>query len=77
MSRLLTRTEGAQHCRLTPSGFSRWVKDGRLPGPIPGTKRWDSVALDRALDKLSGLSDATAPRSAYERWRAGRDARHA
>jgi len=76
-SRLLTREEAAAHCKLSPSGFSRWVAQGRLPKPLPGTRRWDARAIDRALDRLSGLSDSEAGQSAYERWRAGRNARHA
>jgi len=76
-SRLLTREEAASHCRLSPSGFSRWVAQGRLPQPIPGTRRWDRRAIDRALDRLSGLSDSEVAQSAYQRWRANRDARRA
>jgi predicted DNA-binding transcriptional regulator AlpA len=75
--RLLTRAEAAAHCTLSPAGFSRWVRDGRLPRPLPGTKRWDLRAIDRALDKLSGLPDADAAKSAYQRWKASHDARHA
>ena len=76
-SRLLTREEAASHCKLSPSGFSRWVALGRLPKPLPGTRRWDQRAIDRALDRLSGLSDSEVGQSAYERWRASRSARSA
>jgi hypothetical protein len=56
-SRLLTREEAAAYCRLSPQGFSRWVKMGRMPGPIAGTARWDLRAIDTALDSLSGIAD--------------------
>jgi hypothetical protein len=70
--RLLTREEAARMCSLSPSGFSRWVAIGKLPGPIPGTRRWDERALNRALDMLSGLSGADAAKSAYDRWKEAR-----
>jgi len=76
-SRLLTREEAAAQCKLSPSRFSRWVAMGRLPRPLLGTRRWDQKAIDRALDRLSGLADSEAGQSAYERWRASRGARSA
>jgi len=54
--RLLSRVEAATYCRLSPQGFSRWVRTGRLPGPIAGTARWDLRAIDAALDLLSGIA---------------------
>ncbi|WP_245517461.1 MULTISPECIES: hypothetical protein [Methylobacteriaceae] len=36
------------------------MRKGIVPGPIAGTHRWDRRAIDRALDRRSGLiSDAT------------------
>jgi predicted DNA-binding transcriptional regulator AlpA len=55
--RLVTRAEAAAYCGLSCQGFSRWVKNGRLPGPIAGTARWDLRAIDAALDSLSGIVD--------------------
>ncbi|WP_194164508.1 helix-turn-helix transcriptional regulator [Microvirga thermotolerans] len=52
----MTKAEAATYCGLTPSGLSTWVKAGRLPGPVPGTRRWDRAAIDAALDKLSGIA---------------------
>jgi hypothetical protein len=37
------------------SAFNNWIRRGILPGPIPGTHRWDRKAIDWALDKASGL----------------------
>lgn len=53
--RCLTREQAADYCGLTPTGFYAWQRQGIIPGPIPGTKRWDRHALDAALDKASGL----------------------
>lgn len=57
LPRLLSRAEAAVYCGLSCQGFSAWVKNGRLPGPIAGTARWDLRAIDAALDSLSGIAD--------------------
>jgi hypothetical protein len=60
--RLLTRQQAAGYCGLTESGFSSWIARRLVPGPLPGTKRWDRKALDLALDRLSGiLPEAATP----------------
>lgn len=41
---------------LSVSTLNRWVQAGRIPGPIEGTTRWDRLAIDRALDRASGLA---------------------
>lgn len=56
--RCLTREQAAEYCGVSPSGFSAWQRQGLVPGPIPGTNRWDRKALDAALDKASGLREA-------------------
>lgn len=57
--RLMTKQEAAAYCAVTPSRFYQLVKAKTLPGPVPGTTRYDRVAIDRALDKHAGLqSDA-------------------
>lgn len=73
--RCLTREQAAEYCGLSPAGFSTWQKQGLVPGPIPGTNRWDRKALDAALDKASGLSEAQVqPEDAYTAWKRERDA---
>ncbi len=59
MPRLMTKQDAAAYCSVTPSRFYQLVKAGTLPRPVPGTTRYDRVAIDRALDKHAGLqSDA-------------------
>src|ERR1700730_11140938 len=57
--RLLTREQAAAYCGLSASGFSEWVRSGKLPGPIRGSTRWDLKAIDAALDSLSGIGPGT------------------
>lgn len=68
MSRLLARKEAAAYCGVSPESFSQWQRKGLVPEPIAGTHRWDRKALDRALDKLSGLATESSPASALDEW---------
>jgi hypothetical protein len=63
----LTRSEAAELCHLTPSGFDSWVKRGIVPGPLPGTRRWSRAALTNALN--GGAADRREPESVFERWK--------
>lgn len=74
--RLLTRQQAAERCGLTESGFSTWVVRKLVPGPLPGTRRWDAKALDQAIDRLSGL-DPKRELTPYERWKQTHAAREA
>lgn len=56
MGRLITKQEAADRCSLTPSGYDLWRRKGLVPGPVPGTRRYDAKALDLALDKAMGLT---------------------
>lgn len=69
----LTRSEAAAYVGVSASRFSQLIKAGTMPAAIPGTHRWDRRALDARLDKLSGLTPTIAP-SAYDEWKAGRNA---
>lgn len=69
VQRVLSKSAAAAYLGLTPRGFAEWVRLGRVPGPLPGTYRWDRVALDRHLDKLSGISVGTSePTSQLKKW---------
>jgi hypothetical protein len=65
--RLLSRVEAAAYCGLSPRGFDEWVKVGRLPSSIIGTKRYDLKAIDAALDRMSGLTQTDGPDD-FETW---------
>lgn len=70
----LTREAAAEYLGLSLSGFDAWVAEGRIPGPIPGTRRWDRKAIDLALDRASGLQSAS-PFQTWKRGHEGKDAR--
>lgn len=74
-ARGLSEKAAAEYLGLSVSGLHDWRRKGIVPGPIPGTHRYDRKAIDAALDKLSGLP-TTAP-SAYDEWKARQDARAA
>lgn len=66
--RLLRKGEAAAYCAITPSRLSQLVRAGTLPGPVPGLTRFDRLAIDRALDKLSGLTPPAAALSPLQQW---------
>ena len=59
LPRGLSRREAAGYCGLAPSTFDMRVCDGVLPGPMfSGRCRvWDRLALDQAMNSLSGIAD--------------------
>jgi hypothetical protein len=68
----MTREEAAAYCGCeSMAAFNDWVRRGIVPGPLPGTHRWDRKAIDAALDRASGL-EATLQQSPLEAWRARR-----
>jgi hypothetical protein len=68
--RLISKSEAATYCGLSLSSFSDWQRRGIVPGPVPGTHRWDRKALDSALDKMSGITTQSEEISAYDQWKA-------
>jgi hypothetical protein len=49
-ARSLNRHQAAAYCGCDSlSTFADWVRRGIVPGPIPGTHRWDRRAIDAAL----------------------------
>lgn len=72
----LTAEQAAEYCGCeTVDAFQTWVRRRIVPGPIPGTHRWDRKAIDAALDRLSGLTK-DAGTSSFDDW-ARRNARGA
>ncbi len=72
--RVFTRDEAASYVGVSPSHFSKLVRDGTMPGPIPSfgrARRWDKSSLDRTLDAAIGFFDPTATQlNAYDEWKA-------
>lgn len=79
--RLISGPDAAAYLGLTPAAFAKWVSEGRIPKPLPGTRRWDRKAIDMALDRISGIvssvqsSDVKA--DAEEEWERKYEARKA
>lgn len=57
--RCVRRSEIEQAYGLNPAVFSRLVAKGIMPCRVPGTRVWDRRAIDHALDKISGLGEAS------------------
>ncbi|MGM4886440.1 helix-turn-helix transcriptional regulator [Tardiphaga sp. 11_C7_N12_6] len=68
--RLMNRGEAAAYCGISPSTFSNWVGKGTIPRPLQGTKRWDRLAIDQALDEKSGIKTVVLDEeeSEADRW---------
>jgi hypothetical protein len=66
---VLTRPEAAEMCRISVQTFDTWVRKGILPGPIPGTRRWSRIAIERALagDIVASTTDIWP--SPFEQWK--------
>lgn len=58
--RMLKRKTAAAYCDLSEAAFEREISLGTLPAPIMlgGREHWCRNALDRALDQLTGASNA-------------------
>lgn len=68
--RLLSREKAAEYLSVSMSTFSLWVKNGYIPPPLFGSKRWDRCAIDSVLDKASNLDKGgPATETAYEKWK--------
>ncbi len=66
----LTLQQAAEIAGLTPSGYRAWVAKGIVPGPWPGTRRIDAIALPEALDRLSGRKSLQSENlTAYDAWK--------
>lgn len=70
-----TREQAAEYCGCESlTAFDKWVAKGIVPGPIPGTHRWDRKAIDHALDRRSGLLSSD-PGDEADRWLLDEDRR--
>lgn len=72
MNRGISINQAADMCGITVSNYRKWVNKGIVPGPWPGTQRYDRKAINVALDKLSGINEQS-PETAYEEWKLKRN----
>lgn len=73
MNRGMSKQEAAEYCGCrTLAAFDRWRRSRIIEiEPIPGTNVFDRVAVDRALNRASGVTDAPAAElSPYQRAKA-------
>jgi len=74
--RVFSRAEAASYVSASVGYFDKLIRLGKMPQalPLPGVKRWDKNALDRAIDALSGMSASTSstPVSPLDAWRRSR-----
>jgi hypothetical protein len=74
MVRLVSEKKAAEAIGLELATFREWVSSGRLPQPLPDCGLYDLKAVDAALDRISGLGNAS---NALEAWRAKQGTKHA
>ena len=74
VKRGLTINEAAEYCGVSVSAYRSWMNQGIVPIYWPGTRRIERLALDDALDKMSGRGKPAAGLSKYDAWKAGEDA---
>jgi hypothetical protein len=70
-TRLLTKDGICAYLGGISAGtYDTWQRRGLVPGPVPGTTRYDVKAHDRALDRISGLDSTPtqAHLSPLDRW---------
>lgn len=73
--RIVNNTEARNYLGISRTLFEKLQKQGVIPQPLPGTKRYDIKAIDKALDRiaLSGgthIDDPDEQAASYERWKA-------
>ena len=68
--RLMRKAEAAAYCAgMSVSRFGQLVKAGTFPNPVTGTRLWDRVAIDAALDELAGIRGAkTGQPKPLDKW---------
>lgn len=59
--RLLRKPEVLTMLGVSASTLRRWQESGIVPPPLPGTARWDRLAIERALDRARGVAEPSAP----------------
>nr|WP_321459662.1 hypothetical protein [uncultured Cohaesibacter sp.] len=66
--RLISKQAAADYLSVCVATLDSYIQQGLLPGPVANTRRFDRLAIDRALDKLSNLHSSDGQTSsAYAR----------
>ncbi|MDV2987654.1 UNVERIFIED_CONTAM: hypothetical protein Q9R58_25440 [Methylobacteriaceae bacterium AG10] len=74
LPRGLTKAQAAAYCGCeTLAAFDEWVRKEIVPKAMLGTNRWDRKAIDRALDRRSGLIADAGANESYDEWLARQD----
>lgn len=68
---VVTRQQAADMCRISVTTFDSWVRKNIVAGPIPGTRRWSRIALERSLSGSTDEPATIAETSAFEQWKRG------
>jgi hypothetical protein len=73
LPRLVTKDSICSYLgEISTATYDKWQARGIVPGPVPGTNRYDVKAHDKALDRCSGLA-AMARLSPLEEWEAANE----
>lgn len=69
LNRGMSKQEAAEYCGCrTLAAFDDWRRRGVIVlDPMPGTNVFDRVAVDKALNRASGITDAPGELSPYQR----------
>jgi hypothetical protein len=70
LPRGLTKQEICEYLGdISPATYDSWHAKGIVPGPMPGTNRYDVRLHDYYLDRLGGIGNSLEPNtSPFERW---------
>ena len=55
---------------ISATTYDAWQSRGLVPGPVPGTTRYDVRQHDRVLDTAGGLGGSGPKLSPLEQWEA-------
>lgn len=55
---------------ISPATYDKWHAKGIVPGPVPGTNRYDVRAHDQVLDRIGGIAQQAKAKilSPLEEW---------
>jgi len=71
--RLVTKKEICNYLGgISAATYDNWAARGLVPGPVPGTSRYDVRQHDLVLDTKLGIARLNAPLSPLEAWERAR-----